>query len=129
MPKIFLPCAPALAVRVAISLLSCLLTSPADAHALLRKAVPAVGSSVHAAPDAVVLLFSEGVEPAFSTIAVTDAAGARFDNGAPRTAPDSDKTLRVALKPLPAGVYTVRWRATAVDTHKTEGTFTFAVAP
>jgi copper resistance protein C len=103
--------------------------SPAFAHALLRKAIPGVGTTVHAAPATVTLLFSEGVEASFSSIAVTDAAGARFDSGAPQTAPGDEKTLSVALKPLAAGTYTVEWHATSVDTHKTEGKFTFTVAP
>ena len=102
---------------------------PAFAHALLRKAIPAVGSTVHTAPASVTLLFSEGVEPAFSSIAVSDAAGARFDSGDPHTAPGDEKTLIVALKPLAAGSYTVEWHATSVDTHKTEGKFTFTFAP
>ncbi len=105
------------------------LASPALAHALLRKATPGVGSTVTAAPATVTLVFSEGVEPTFSTIAVSDARGARFDSGDPRTAPGDEKTLIVALKALPAGVYTVEWHATSVDTHKTQGKFTFTVAP
>jgi methionine-rich copper-binding protein CopC len=115
-------------VPLALAMLGAL-ASPAGAHALLRKAIPAVGSSVHAAPDSVTLLFSEGVEPDFSTIVVRGADGARFDRAAPRVAPGDDKTLMVTLKPLPAGAYTVEWHATSVDTHKTEGTFTFTVAP
>jgi methionine-rich copper-binding protein CopC len=34
----------------------------------------------------------------------------------------------VALKPLRAGVYKVIWHATAVDTHKTDGSFNFTVS-
>jgi hypothetical protein len=116
--------------RLAIALpLLAALASPALAHALLRKAVPGVGATVHTAPTTVTLLFSEGVEPSFCAVAVTDAAGARVDTGDPRTAPGDQKTLIVALKPLPAGTYTVEWHATSVDTHKTEGKFTFTVAP
>jgi methionine-rich copper-binding protein CopC len=103
--------------------------SPAFAHALLRKATPGVGSTVHGSPAEVKLVFSEGVEPTFSTIAVNDAAGARFESGEPHTAPGDAKTLIVALKPLAVGVYTVEWHATSVDTHKTEGKFSFTVAP
>ncbi len=105
------------------------LSSPAFAHALLQKAVPAVGSTVHAPPASVTLRFSEGVEPTFSTIAVSDAAGTHFEAAAPQNAPDNQKVLSVALKPLAAGTYTVEWHATSVDTHKTEGKFTFTVAP
>jgi methionine-rich copper-binding protein CopC len=103
--------------------------APAFAHALLQKAVPGVGSTIHAPPASVTLRFSEGVEPNFSTIAVSNAAGTHFEAAAPQTAPGDAKTLSVALKPLAAGTYTVEWHATSVDTHKTEGKFTFTVAP
>ena len=101
---------------------------PAFAHALLRKAIPAVGATVHAAPTTVTLTFSEGVEPSFSTISVVDAKGARVDTGAPHNGVIK-KILIVGLQPLAAGTYTVEWHATSVDTHKTEGKFTFTVAP
>jgi copper resistance protein C len=103
--------------------------SPALAHALLRRADPGVGATLHAAPAAVTLTFSEGVEPAFSRIEVTSAAGAREDAGSPAIVGGDQKVLRVALKPLAAGTYTVVWHATSVDTHKTEGKFTFSVGP
>jgi methionine-rich copper-binding protein CopC len=37
--------------------------------------------------------------------------------------------LRVSLPALPAGRYTVAWRVLSVDSHVTEGTFSFRVAP
>ena len=117
-------------VRLAAAmLLLSALAVPASAHALLRKATPAVGSTVTTAPPEVRLVFSEGVEAMFSTIAVSDAGGARVDTGDAHTAPGDQKTLIVALKKLAAGSYTVEWHATSVDTHKTEGRFTFTLAP
>jgi hypothetical protein len=110
-------------------LLLAALASTALAHALLHKAIPGVGATVHAAPAEVTLLFSEGVEASFSSIAVSNAAGTHYESGDPHTAPGDQKTLSVALKPLAAGTYTVEWHATSVDTHKTEGKFTFTVAP
>jgi len=42
----------------------------------------------------------------------------------------SDRTLlRVSLPPLAAGTYKVIWRVLSVDTHVTEGDFTFRLAP
>jgi copper resistance protein C len=35
--------------------------------------------------------------------------------------------MRVGLKSLSPGTYRVRWHALSVDTHKTEGSFTFRV--
>ncbi len=115
--------------RFAIVLLLAGLSAPAFAHALLQKAVPGVGSTIHAPPASVTLRFSEGVEPTFSTIVVSDAAGTHFEAAAPQTASGDPKILSVALKPLAAGTYTVEWHAISVDTHKTEGKFTFTVAP
>ena len=55
-------------------------------------------------------------------------AGARVDEGKP-TPQDDGRVLSVKLKPLPPGVYAVEWHVTSVDTHKTEGHFTFTVKP
>ena len=101
----------------------------AFSHALLRGAIPPVGSTVAAAPAEVVLTFSEGVEPRFSTIAVQDAAGAKVDAGDPHLVNGDGKRLAVPLKATSPGVYTVIWHATSVDTHRTEGTFRFTVKP
>ena len=39
----------------------------------------------------------------------------------------SGNTMRVGLKALSPGSYKVRWHALSVDTHTTEGSFTFHV--
>jgi methionine-rich copper-binding protein CopC len=111
-------------VAIALSLHA----ATASAHAFLKTAEPAVGSTVRQAPNDVVITFTEGVEPAFSTIAVQDASGADVTDGAVRLAGDSTH-LAVPLKPLQPGAYRVIWHATAVDTHKTQGTFSFNVTP
>ena len=72
--------------------------------------------------------FTEAVEPRFSTITVLNAQGAQVQTGKPHLV-GGDAHLAVALKPLQPGTYTVIWHATATDTHKTEGKFTFTVAP
>jgi copper resistance protein C len=109
-------------------MLAALLALPATAHAhaFLKTATPAVGSTIAAAPGAVTIDFTEGVEPRFSSIAVQDAAGRRVDKGDAHLAGGSAH-LAVDLAPLPPGTYRVTWRVTAVDTHRTEGNFTFTV--
>jgi methionine-rich copper-binding protein CopC len=107
---------------------ACLLPPAALAHAFLDRASPAVGSEVFGSPAVLSLSYSEPVEALFSTIAVTDAGGARVDDGKP-TAQADGRLLVIKLKPLQPGVYTVAWRITSVDTHKTEGRFTFTVKP
>lgn len=117
--------------RLAAAILALLLAwaPPASAHALLRAANPAVGSVVHEAPASLAIEYSEGVEPSFSRVEVHDASGARVDAGTLATAPDSNKRVLVKLKHLPPGEYRVEWHVTSVDTHRTEGSFSFTVAP
>ena len=96
----------------------------ARAHAFLDHASPLVGSTVPAAPHEVVLTFTQNLEPAFSTAQVTDSSGARVDQG---KAAVGGNTMTVGLKALGPGSYKVRWHALSVDTHTTEGAFTFHV--
>jgi copper resistance protein C len=97
------------------------------AHAFLDHASPAVGSTVPAAPPDVTIWFTQDLEPAFSKLTVTNQAGQQVDLGNPQVPPGKPDELQVKLKPLPAGTYTVSWHVISVDTHPTEGTFTFEV--
>jgi copper resistance protein C len=97
------------------------------AHAFLKTASPAVGSTVQHAPSQVVLSFTEDLEGAFSTIVVHNAQGAAEQAGKARVGPGRAQ-MHVGLKHLPPGTYTVIWHALSVDTHRTQGSFTFTVA-
>jgi copper resistance protein C len=101
--------------------------TPARAHAFLDHASPAVGSTVPTAPTAVTIWFTQDLEPAFSSVTVTTEAGERVDLGDAHVPPGHPDELRVGLKRLPPGTYRVSWRVVSVDTHPTEGTFTFQV--
>lgn len=96
----------------------------AHAHTVLDHASPLVGSTVASAPREVSLTFSQNIEAAFSSVQVTDASGARVDQGKAQV---SGNTMQVGLKSLAAGTYRVHWQALSVDTHKTQGSFTFTV--
>ena len=103
-------------------------TAPsARAHAFLDHASPAVGSSVPASPPVVTLWFTQDLEPAFSDVTVTNEAGQRVDLGNARIPPGSPAELEIGLRQLPPGTYLVSWHVVSVDTHPTEGTFTFEV--
>jgi hypothetical protein len=101
-----------------------LATTAVQAHAFLDHASPLVGSTVPAAPHEVALTFTQNLEPAFSSVEVMDGSGARVDQG---KAQISGNTMRIGLKALSPGAYRVRWHALSVDTHTTEGSFTFHV--
>lgn len=100
---------------------------PARGHAFLDHASPAVGSSVPASPPTVTLWFTQDLEPAFSGVTVTNEAGQRVDLGNAQIPQASPAELQIGLKPLPPGTYLVSWHVVSVDTHPTEGTFTFEV--
>jgi methionine-rich copper-binding protein CopC len=97
------------------------------AHAFLDHADPAVGSTVPAPPSVIHLWFTQELEPAFSWVTVTDPSGASVNDGAATIDPSNKSEFDVKLKPLSAGTYTVKWHALSVDTHTTEGDFTFQV--
>ena len=101
----------------------------AFAHAFLDHAVPAVGSSVHQPPAEVRIWFTEALEPAFSTIKLADGSGAAVATEKAHVDAQDNKVLVLPLPALPAGSYRVMWRVLSVDTHVTEGSFRFQVAP
>ncbi len=99
---------------------------PAMAHAFLQTASPAAGENLHASPSRVTLHLSEPLEPAFSSLKVTDAMG--VDMGAGPVAVNAGE-MDLPLKKLPPGRYRVVWHAVSVDTHRTEGKYNFLVLP
>jgi methionine-rich copper-binding protein CopC len=104
-----------------------LASGDAHAHAYLDRANPRVGSTVASAPRVLSLWFTQNLEPAFSTIEVRNAAGARVDQGRAHVDSANRNVLQIGLKSLPVGTYNVRWRVLSADTHVTEGSFTFQV--
>ena len=112
------------AIVLIIPLLLSLGTGEASAHALLDHAEPRVGNTVATAPREVTLWFTQKLEPAFSSITVTNSAGQRVDAGKTRV---SGNQMSVSLRSGGAGTYRVNWRVLSVDTHRTDGNFTFRV--
>jgi methionine-rich copper-binding protein CopC len=107
-----------------IPLLLALAAGRADAHALLDHAEPRVGNAVASMPREVTLWFTQKLEPAFSRITVTNASGQRVDNGKTRV---NGSQMSVSLRPGGTGTYHVNWHVLSVDTHTTDGNFTFQV--
>ena len=112
---------------VIVAALTATVPSAALAHAMLDHAMPPVGSSQAATPREVVLTFTEDLEGAFSTIEVRNESGAVVSSGKAQVDSKQRTQLRVPLKALPSGTYKVVWRVLSVDTHRTQGDFTFRV--
>lgn len=100
----------------------------ADAHASLVKADPAPNTLVPTAPKQLTLWFDEPIDLSFTTVDVLDSSRSRFAAGALSTVPGDPKQLRVPLKEMPDGTYTVAWKVlSAADGHVTRGNYAFSV--
>jgi len=98
-----------------------------EAHAFLKDAEPGVGSTVQASPNEVKIRFTENIEPAFSSIQVFDASNRQVDKRDVHVDRSDHALLQISLPQLKAGIYKVVWRVVSVDTHVTNGSFTFRV--
>jgi copper resistance protein C len=110
-----------------VALAFALAATRAEAHAFLDHAIPAVGSSLPAAPATVSIWYTQDLEPAFSGVTVTDQSGQRVDLNNVQIPQGQPNELQIGLKPLPPGTYKVMWHVVSVDTHPTQGKFEFTV--
>jgi copper transport protein len=101
--------------------------APADAHAELISTEPASGEQLDAAPDRVVLRFSESVDVAEDAVQVLTAGGDRVDAGDPGHPDGEGSSVAVDLPALDDGTYVVSWRVLSSDSHPVSGAFTFGV--
>jgi len=98
-----------------------------EAHAFLKRAEPAVGSTVQTSPGEIRIWFSEKIKSASSTIQVFDASGKEVDKRDIHSDRSNPALLRISLPPLKSGTYRVVWRVVSADRHVTKGSFTFRV--
>jgi len=101
----------------------------ASAHAALVKSSPARGTTLLQHPQRVELVFSERLEPAYSTVEVVDAANQKVYLQDRSLSTADSRRLTVSLPPLTAGKYTVRFRVLSVDGHVVQSEFPFTIAP
>lgn len=105
-------------------LLALLAGAPAaHAHATLLKSEPASQAVQQAAPEQVVLTFSERVSLKLGGVEVFAPSGARV--GRPATANGSQ--VSAAVHAENRGTYAVSWRVISADGHPIRGAFTFSV--
>src|SRR6476646_5757053 len=94
-------------------------------HTFLNEAAPIVGGTVPTSPKEIRLTFTEAIEPRFSGIDLTTADGRAIATGAAAVDPGNDKQLVLMVPPLTPGRYRVHWHVVSVDTHRTEGEYSF----
>jgi copper resistance protein C len=114
-------------LRTAIASLALLTAQLAWAHAYPTHQEPSAGSTAPATLNAVVIDFDDGLEPAFSSIEVTDAQGKSVIREKAKVDASNSKRMSVALNALTPGKYSVVWVAVAADGHRTTGHYSFDV--
>ncbi|HEY1213883.1 MAG TPA: copper resistance CopC family protein [Bryobacteraceae bacterium] len=100
--------------------------APALSHAFPEHAEPGAGATLRVSPSRVALSFSEKLEPVFSSVTVTDSSGHSVAAGATVFGGNS---MVLPLRSLGPGRYRVAWHVVSVDTHRTEGAYSFTVKP
>lgn len=98
----------------------------AKAHDVLVGSVPAAGAAVDTAPSSVAIEFSNVPQALGTQVVVVGPDGAQASDG--DTEQDGTTIRQPLAADLPAGAYTVQWRATSADGHPLSGTFGFTVA-
>ena len=102
---------------------------PVFAHAFLDHAIPGVGMTVSGPVRELRLYYTQGVVTAFSHVHVVSAEGAQIPASKPVNDPSDQQTVIVRLgRALGPGTYSVSWQVVSVDTHTTQGTFTFTIS-
>jgi methionine-rich copper-binding protein CopC len=109
-------------------LLSVLAVSTAlvSAHSFPESEAPAAGQTLNEPPSEVRIKYDAPIEKLFAQLSVLDSSGQNLAQGAP-TVSDDGYILTVKLPRLKPGNYLVKWRVVGIDTHHTEGSFSFSV--
>jgi methionine-rich copper-binding protein CopC len=102
------------------------LAGAAWAHVFPQKQEPGAGSTV-ASPAQVRVIFDGPLEPAFSSLTVTDASGKQVNTAKSSVDEHEAALITVELPALAAGRYKVHWVAVASDGHRTHGDYSFDV--
>ena len=105
------------------------LAGQALAHAHLKISAPAADSTVRQAPSVLDLSFTESLNLKFSGATITGPDKKTIKTGSAALA-DGGKTLTIPVSDrFVPGKYTVKWSVLSTDGHKTNGSYSFTVAP
>jgi copper resistance protein C len=110
--------------------LLCLLAAgvvPVSTHSFPESEAPAAGQTLNEPPSEVRIKYGAPIERLFAQLAVIDSSRQNLAQGAP-TVSDDGYSLTVKLPRLKPGDYVVKWRVVGIDTHHTEGSYSFRVA-
>lgn len=93
--------------------LAALFAGPALASSHIEYSTPKPKETLTKAPAAIILSFSQNIDPTASSIKVYNAAGKMINNGMAVGNPHTPRVISTASLPanMPKGEYTVQWKA------------------
>jgi methionine-rich copper-binding protein CopC len=98
-----------------------------SAHAFPEREIPSAGEALSAPPSEVRIKFNAPIEHLFAQLHVLGADGNDVVAGSPEIS-DGGYTLMVKVRRLKQGDYTVKWSVVCIDTHHTQGSYSFSVS-
>jgi methionine-rich copper-binding protein CopC len=99
----------------------------ASAHSFPEQETPSAGAMLTEPPAQVTIKYDAPIEKLFASLQVVSAMGQNQVTGKPEVSADGRK-LSVPVNKLPPGEYTVQWRVVCIDSHHTQGSYSFIVA-
>ena len=99
----------------------------ASAHSFPESQTPSAGQRVSSSPAEVIINFDAPIEKLFEKLEVTGADGKNEAAGAPQIS-DDGRRMSVKVASLKPGDYMVKWAVVGIDTHHTQGSYTFSVS-
>ena len=114
-------------LATAMAVLIACAAATACAHSFPEAQNPAAGQVLTTPPAEVTIRYDAAIEKLFATLEVLDSNGKNRAAGGPQVSTDG-RTLSVKLAPLGHGEYKVRWAVLGIDTHRTQGSYTFTIA-
>ncbi|HET9439576.1 MAG TPA: CopD family protein [Longimicrobiales bacterium] len=115
---------------VALILFACIgFPARAAAHLKLESSSPAQGDTVRASLHEIRVVFSQAVEPRYTTLTLLDNGGNALELGTlvPIGTGKTREFVYQLTHPLVAGDFVVRWRTAGEDGHVVSGSFDFIV--
>jgi methionine-rich copper-binding protein CopC len=98
----------------------------ASGHSFPEQESPPAGVTLSEPPTQVTIKYDAPIEKLFALLEVLNSAGQNEAIGKPEVSPDGWR-LSVPVNKLPPGEYTVQWRVVCIDTHHTQGSYSFTV--
>jgi copper resistance protein C len=96
------------------------------AHSFPEEQHPSAAQTLGAAPSEITIKFDAPIEKLFAKLQVLSADGKDHAVGGPQISADGIM-LTSKVDSLKPGIYTVKWAVVCVDTHHTEGSYSFTI--